>query len=317
VASILVSVSLLLLILTPDHASWWVYRLLGHLGIALFIAGLIAFALETEHFIDYFEARLSSILTKREFINLLGESTLRGVQESITVKLLGYELDEDMRRLYAKSNEFLLEVFSTNYRRNYVVDITISQSETNPEMLLVKSCSSYELVSPSRERLTEYPVSLNTTALRHPTFPGPYMKSCKIFADDKELDVQKEEKTKGSYVEWGAKAAVNFKGSTNIRIEREQYIWKEDSPVFTLRTTHLTRNVTMFVRMATKARYLVEARTFGFFESKTVGTGENGISVYFMDWMLPKNGIIVTWQERPKDASQLGLDTSNQLRQDV
>lgn len=312
VAVLLLLLGLVVILLLPGAQETTYHRsvrVAEHFAVALMIAGLVGLVLETQHFTSYFESRLAGVLKGKGFIELLKPSVVDELQENITVYLAGVELNQETRALYDKTNDLMLQAVAGIYRDGYVDDVVVRDVEGQSEMFMIHSITSYELVSPRKDDEVPHLIEMRFTYLRNPEYEGHYLANITATCDDKPVEMNKKEENVGSELVVACTGSVNFKNSAHVRIETDEFCWKKDVPAWNLGMKLLTRNATIVFRMETEQAYRLEAKFFGYFQSKSVEGRDNAINVSFPDWALPKNGAIIFWYpEVPSLPSAMAQD---------
>jgi hypothetical protein len=119
-------------------ALWWeegashalLLQLLGHIAIAFIILGIVGIAVEVKQWTEYFEERLASTISKKEFLRTLKDQELDSLLEDIFLsrfKVDRFDANSFLHFFTAKIQRFI----GSSFRENVTRSMTIESADTD------------------------------------------------------------------------------------------------------------------------------------------------------------------------------------------
>ena len=271
-------------------------QILSHLGIAGLAIGVITFLFETPHWTHYFETRLSTIVTEKEYLTKLDSDSLINLQvEVLKAYFKNDEIggEEGFFKYYQKN---IQHIIGTPYRTNVDMDMKVSKTDDSTK-LNVKERITYNCLPNSGiiqkevcyfPDVVEHATSIDfEVIIQHEDLKSDENKSGKIcfdLAKLKEIGACKD-------VEKGFALDItkyNIKG-LNILVKAEYLI--EDTRFIGWRMSHLSKNVALKINYPEELK-LVKEFYFNSNDSLTEDDSKGNYLLKINDWLLPDEGLV-------------------------
>jgi hypothetical protein len=279
------------------------FEIIGHVGIGFLLLGFLSILLDMEHWTNYFETRLKSIVIDKKYLESLDKDSLINLQVEV---LKAYFHNDSIAgtggflRYYQKS---IQSIIGSAYRVNASMFINVDYDK-NPNLFFISESMSYTCKSNSG-KIQEEIVYIPDEHEHHKSiFYEVIIQSEELKNFENCKKVFTDEKLKEGKIPNGFKIDISEYNYNNLLVTiRAEYLI-EKNRFFAWRMSHPTRNISLTVKYPNKFR--LERESFIHDKNNILEEDNKTHGIYNLNtnsWLMPDEGFTFQLMENTLSSS--------------